>query len=313
MQLADLTLLADSVAAAADASGQQYWIERVNQILESACRTHQLLGAAKTGNKKIVATLVESQADVNLSGRDGQTALMAAARHNHAEILRYLVETGNSVLDHQDHDGMTALHLAVSYPGRDFSEIITCLLEAGAKPTLTANPAHSNLVGETPAVLARRLNEELQERVDQGQNGERRKIPVTDINKLENPPPASAARPMTQLKLDPPTPNAILACQKVELVVREIFVQPPDGLHQESEAAIRFLPYYTDVNDLLYSEATQSRGLAIRISEVFENRCKDAGLYAENCRCCWFHIPMNNVRSADHHTYQPHVYETGHC
>lgn len=267
------------------------------QYIEFACLAHQLLGAARVGNKDIVTRVVKSQADVNLSGRDGQTALLVAARHNHAEIVRYLVETGNAVLDHQDRTGMTALHLAVSFPGHDFSEIITCLLEAGAKPTLTTNPVPPKLHGETPAQLARRLDSERKKK--EGQNGTPYIISITDINKLENPPPASAARPMTQLKVEPPSQSASLACQKVEVVVREIFAQlasDKHGRHDESEAAIRFLPYYTDVNNLLYSEATESNGLAARMNEVFGNRCKDAGLRAEDCKCRWFHIPMNNVR-----------------
>jgi uncharacterized protein len=69
---------------------------------------------------------------VNLASREGETALMLAAKNHQTVILETLIDKGAS-LDHQDRHGDTALSLA-AYHGHE--EAVQILVKHGANLTL---------------------------------------------------------------------------------------------------------------------------------------------------------------------------------
>ncbi|KAK6525188.1 hypothetical protein TWF694_005334 [Orbilia ellipsospora] len=65
------------------------------------------------GHKQIVQLLIESKAEFDAKGNDGQTALMLAARDGHEETVRLLLDSGAD-FETKDNNGQTALSLAAS-------------------------------------------------------------------------------------------------------------------------------------------------------------------------------------------------------
>ena len=64
--------------------------------------------ATQKGNENIVSALVHAGADVNLSRRDGQTALMKAAYDGQITIVNAMLQEGADV-NKVDNRGLTAL------------------------------------------------------------------------------------------------------------------------------------------------------------------------------------------------------------
>jgi ankyrin repeat protein len=81
-----------------------------------------------------VRLLCESQADVLLTNKYGQTALHRAAALGHVSIIKALIEVSparlrTNFVDAKDNEGNTALHMAVQ---DRHEECVAALLDAGA-------------------------------------------------------------------------------------------------------------------------------------------------------------------------------------
>ena len=84
--------------------------------------------AAKNGNLEEIKLLIKSNANLNLSDKDGWTALMNAARYqNNSEIVRILLEAGANP-NQKNMYGSTALQLGAVYS--ENPEIVRLLVEA---------------------------------------------------------------------------------------------------------------------------------------------------------------------------------------
>lgn len=87
-----------------------------------------LMLAAKNGNLEEIKLLIKSNANLNLSDKDGWTALMNAARYqNNSEIVRILLEAGANP-NQKNMYGSTALQLGAVYS--ENPEIVRLLVEA---------------------------------------------------------------------------------------------------------------------------------------------------------------------------------------
>ena len=89
-----------------------------------------LMAAAREGRSEVVAALIGAGADLNvLHTRFGITALMGAALHGHLEAVQALIGAGGAALDVEGKDGNTAL----SHAARNgHLEVVQELVRAGA-------------------------------------------------------------------------------------------------------------------------------------------------------------------------------------
>ena len=85
--------------------------------------------ASRRGVLVSVKLLVESGADVDAKSSFGSTALMYAAKNDHAKVVSYLVKDAKADLDARNDEGMTALMYA-AMKGHTFP--VKILLNAGA-------------------------------------------------------------------------------------------------------------------------------------------------------------------------------------
>jgi ankyrin repeat protein len=118
--------------------------DRLSIKLQRALATVKLIniyvgnrgGGAVPRNEKYIISqirqLTSQAANVNLSGRDGWTALHLAAQFGSAEVVKTLLEQGADV-NLGDSDGRTALHLAAQFGS---AEVMKTLLEQGADVNL---------------------------------------------------------------------------------------------------------------------------------------------------------------------------------
>lgn len=96
------------------------------QFLQSA------LDLAREGAAEQLSGLIDAGLPVNLTNGAGDTLLILAAYHVHADTVRALLARGADTSRCND-KGQTALGAAVF---RQSAEIVTALLEAGADPAL---------------------------------------------------------------------------------------------------------------------------------------------------------------------------------
>ncbi|GHH66188.1 hypothetical protein GCM10018781_19670 [Kitasatospora indigofera] len=96
-------------------------------VIELAGR---LFDAARAGDSATLAAYVDAGAPANLSNDRGDTLLMLAAYHGHADAVRALLERGADP-DRANDRGQTPLAGAV-FKGAD--EVLTALLDGGADP-----------------------------------------------------------------------------------------------------------------------------------------------------------------------------------
>lgn len=90
--------------------------------------------AARLGLQGVVREWLDDGIDVNLSHQqNGGTALMAASRSGHPEVVRHLLAQPGIKLDLLNADGHSALTLAVC---NNRSKVVRCLLDAGADVNL---------------------------------------------------------------------------------------------------------------------------------------------------------------------------------
>lgn len=88
-----------------------------------------LIEAARNNHAAIVQALITAGADLNLQNMEGRTALIEAICFGHSEIALALIRSGAN-LNLQDSNGFTALNWARNYW---LSEIVQILSDAGAK------------------------------------------------------------------------------------------------------------------------------------------------------------------------------------
>ncbi len=91
---------------------------------------HQLLDHARAGETDAIAAFLDAGAPVDLSDPQGNTLLMLAAYHGHAETVRLLAERGADV-DRVNDRGQSPLAGAV-FKGE--GDVVAALREAGADP-----------------------------------------------------------------------------------------------------------------------------------------------------------------------------------
>ncbi len=73
--------------------------------------TRRLIEAAQTGDAKLVKSLIDAGANVDLQDRDGNTALIWAAYSGYKDIVIMLVEAGANI-NHKNKKNDTALMFA---------------------------------------------------------------------------------------------------------------------------------------------------------------------------------------------------------
>ena len=98
------------------------------------CSAHALLcAAAEAGNVDHVKSLLENRANADAAS-DDWTPLLHAARNDHADVARVLMEHGANP-NARDSDGTTALMLAARY---NHCRVACALLSCGACPNVTS-------------------------------------------------------------------------------------------------------------------------------------------------------------------------------
>ncbi|WP_037908573.1 ankyrin repeat domain-containing protein [Actinacidiphila yeochonensis] len=97
------------------------------EVLQLAAQVFDL---ARQGDTDRLAAYVDAGVPVNLTNDRGDTLLMLAAYHGHAETVRALLQRGAEV-DRANDRGQTPLAGAV-FKGEQ--EVITALVDAGADP-----------------------------------------------------------------------------------------------------------------------------------------------------------------------------------
>ena len=103
-----------------------------------------LITAVKEGNHKHIQSLIQVEADVNVTCEFGGTPLMYAAGNVHNTCVNILLEAGANV-NMSDVNGFTALHIA-AWAGNNSA--LNTILEAGADVNITDNK------GTTPLIVA---------------------------------------------------------------------------------------------------------------------------------------------------------------
>lgn len=85
-----------------------------------------MLGAARTGDARLAAQLLDEGANIDVVGEDGYTPLHEAVRANRKEAAALLVERGAS-LKAREKGGLTPFELAREYERQD---VITAMRHA---------------------------------------------------------------------------------------------------------------------------------------------------------------------------------------
>lgn len=93
---------------------------------------HSLLDAARTGDSAPLLSLIDQGAPVDLRDGSGNSPLMLAAYHGHAELVRELAARGADV-DLLNDRGQSPL-AGAAFKG--YTAVAEVLLEAGADPDL---------------------------------------------------------------------------------------------------------------------------------------------------------------------------------
>jgi ankyrin repeat protein len=107
---------------------------------------HQMFGWARLGDGERLIAYIEAGVPVNLTDASGNTLLMLAAYHGHAEAVTLLAGQGADV-DRVNDRGQSPLAGAVF---KDERHVVKALLNAGADPDLGSPTAR-----ETAAMFGR--------------------------------------------------------------------------------------------------------------------------------------------------------------
>ncbi|XP_032417950.1 LOW QUALITY PROTEIN: caskin-1 [Xiphophorus hellerii] len=118
--------------------------KRVNVNIQDADGLSPLHHAALSGNKELIALLLEAQAAVDIKDHKGMRPLHYAAWQGKTEPMKMLLKAGSSVNGQSD-EGQIPLHLSAQHGHYDGSEM---LLQH------QSNPCISDAAGKTPLDLA---------------------------------------------------------------------------------------------------------------------------------------------------------------
>lgn len=97
--------------------------------------------AVSHGRKDMTRLLLDAGAAINLQDEDGSTALMCAAEHGHAEIVRLLLSHPECDSNMVDVDGSSALKIAVEAGHADIGVLLYAHQRAN-RPS--PNPSYSS-------------------------------------------------------------------------------------------------------------------------------------------------------------------------
>ena len=97
---------------------------------ETLALAHKLFDAARQGDARLLADYLAAGAPANLTNAAGDTLLMLAAYHGHADTVRLILQHGGDSNSANDR-GQTPLAGAVF---KGYTEVAQALLEAGADP-----------------------------------------------------------------------------------------------------------------------------------------------------------------------------------
>ena len=73
---------------------------------------------------QMVQFLVQNKANLKARDSDGQTALHLAVKYSAVEIVKYLMEIEPSIIESEDGQGLTVIHLAIQQNNSDFLDTI---------------------------------------------------------------------------------------------------------------------------------------------------------------------------------------------
>jgi ankyrin repeat protein len=122
-------------------------------ILDGEART-PIIYAAFYNNIKIISWLIENEANINHQDRNGLSALHAASIYGHIDTIKILLENGANVnvIDSYGNNPLwTATHYAcLNVATENNYKIVEILLENGS------NPYNKNNYGKTPFEMSER-------------------------------------------------------------------------------------------------------------------------------------------------------------
>ncbi|XP_064011335.1 85/88 kDa calcium-independent phospholipase A2 isoform X2 [Pogoniulus pusillus] len=110
---------------------------------ENGCTPMHL--ACRKGDMECLLELLECHARVDTTDRNGETVFHYAVRGNSPHIIELLGKTPTTGLDHLNHEGLTALHLACQLGKED---MVRSLLKCGARCSIMGTlgyPIHTAL------------------------------------------------------------------------------------------------------------------------------------------------------------------------
>ena len=114
-----------------------HWLQRCNAMnVTDDSRSSALLLAAKNNHVDIVRLLLETQLDVNARGHHGDTALLVAAAAGHLDVVEMLLADGRIETGPVNADGDTPLTVAINNGNVN---VVKAILETG---TLTSQYDH---------------------------------------------------------------------------------------------------------------------------------------------------------------------------
>jgi ankyrin repeat protein len=116
----------------------------LHHISDNVVTGSVLCNAAKEGDVETIQAAIERNMDVNLTNKNGDTALHWAARNNFIDIVILLVKNQAEV-NIKNNKGFTSLHWSVA---GGHLEIVEILLNNGADPNI------KNIYDTTPLALA---------------------------------------------------------------------------------------------------------------------------------------------------------------
>ncbi|HSL37110.1 MAG TPA: ankyrin repeat domain-containing protein [Arthrobacter sp.] len=97
---------------------------------ETLALAHKLFDAARQGDSGLLAGYLDAGVPATLTNEAGDTLLMLAAYHGHADTVRLILQHGGDANSANDR-GQTPLAGAVF---KGYTEVAQALLEAGADP-----------------------------------------------------------------------------------------------------------------------------------------------------------------------------------
>lgn len=120
------SLLSKVINMSSSASAKTY--STVKAIVEVAKEVSPLMLAIASGNKSVVAYLIEKGASVNYINKDGITPLMAALKGYNRGMINLLIEKGAD-LNHLNSEGNNALNSVISWGSVNKEDLLLPLID----------------------------------------------------------------------------------------------------------------------------------------------------------------------------------------